>query len=999
MTMLVTVSCGAGGRFIAPYLHLLLPRLGRAAILALSLLVLASLTRAQTPSPGPVGFGTVTGKVSNAGTEAYLEGAVVTLEPGNVSVLTTITGEFVFPRVAPGVYSLTASYTGLDPRTLRISVEPNSRSEHDFPLTSAIYQLERFVVAGEREGNAAAITQQRNADNIRTIMASDAFGNVADANIGNFLMRMPGVTKTEAEGDVVGIMIRGISDDLSMVTIDGEQGASASPLGGMKRAFEVDKVPADFIESIEVVKSLTPDMDAGAIGGIVNMRTKSALTRKGRHFTFQAGESYNVWRDTLRPFASVTYSDVLGADQKFGVLLTVSYNQTNKPRDNSNFAYEPTTDTDRPIWFNAGPWGEDWTNHTRMGASTRFDYKLTPVTTVYTSLMYSYYNVTLDRRRGNISNPTLANLVQVTNKVSEARNQNFTYVQTFIERTIRTKSFMVGGETRLLGGKLDFQATLSPSNGYQANFNTPRVVQQVQLRQDRSISHNYATITQTGGRDIFDPQNMLLNTVALPEEDIRDRVIGGQINLIRNLETKWPLVLKAGGRYRMVRKSTDETANTFAYVGPNGVAGPVGPANDDDLPRFFDPKYKHKAFTYPTDQMPFFDQGKIKQAMIDTPNYFTRNVLVSVRDSIANDAKLTEDIAAAYVMGTLRVGRLTSVGGVRFEDTQVSGSGYKDEISPEEAARRAAWVGPVTPEELARRTQAQFGNPIKTKSSYHNFFPSINFKYAVRPNLLARVGMAESIGRPAISSIRPTMSVNVETERMTANNPDLKPQLSRNLDLSLEYYFKSAGLVSLGAFRKDLRDFIFRSTSPVRLQPGNPYGDEYIGYELTTSLNGGKAWVRGLEFAYQQQLSDLNLPKFLRSFGLYANFTWLETEGNYTDPAGVSSAGEVPGFTPRSGNIGLSWIAHGWTVRVKAKYEGDRLRVYNANPAQRIYVNDNFPVDVNIAYTINRRLTAFVDVINVFDSRTFDDYIYVEDRPLRTFKFSTYIKMGVSGRF
>ena len=243
------------------------------------------------------------------------------------------------------------------------------------------------------------------------------------------------------------------------------------------------------------------------------------------------------------------------------------------------------------------------------------------------------------------------------------------------------------------------------------------------------------------------------------------------------------------------------------------------------------------------------------------------------------------------------------------------------------------------------------------------------------------------------------MSVNVEAERLTANNPELTPQYSRNLDLSLEYYFQSAGLISVGAFRKDLRDFIFRSTSPVTLQPGNPFGDEYIGYELTTSLNGGKAWVRGLEFAYQQQLSDLNLPKYLRPLGLFANYTYLETEGNYTEPEGVSSAGEVPGFTPRSGNIGLSWIGYGWTVRIKAKYEGDRLRVYNANPAQRIYVNDNFPVDVNLAYTINRHLTAFLDVINVFDSRTFDDYIYVEDRPLRTFKFSTYIKAGISGRF
>ena len=943
--------------------------------------------------------GVVSGRVSNAGTSAYLDGAEVTLEPGGLSTLTSITGEFIFPSVPAGTYTLTAAYTGLDRKSERIVVGAGGSSAHEIQLTSTVYQLDKFVVAGEREGNAAAITSQRNADNVKTVMASDAFGNVADLNIGNFIMRMPGVTKFEQEGDVTTIMVRGISDALSMVTLDGEQGASASPLGGMKRGFEVDKISADFIESIEVVKSLTPDMDAGAVGGIVNLKTKSALTRKGRHITFQAGEAYNVWRKTFRPFISLSYSDVLGADQKLGVLITASYNETNKPRDNSNFAYQPTTDTSLPVWFNATAWGEDWTNHTRTGISTRLDYKLTPTTTVYASIMHSDYEVTLDRRRGALSNPTLANLIAVTNKTSEARNMTYTYTQQYIQRTIKTQSFMAGGESRLLGGKLDFQATFSPSKGYQNNFNTPRVVTGVQLRQDRSESHNYVTITQTGGPDIFDPRNTLLNTVAINEEDLRDRVIGGQINLSRNIETRWPLMLKAGARYRSVRKSNDETVNTNAYVGPNGVAGPVGALNDDDLPRFFDPKYSHKAFSYPTDRMPYFDGAKILRAMAETPNYFTKNVASNVQNSIANDVVLTEDIFAAYAMFTLRSGRLTTVGGVRFEDTRLSGRGFKNEISREEAARRAAWVGPVTPEETARRTLAQYGNPISAKAGYDNFFPSLNFKYALRSNLVARAAYAESIGRPALGSIRPTISVNTTNETLTANNPSLKPQQAKNYDVSLEYYFKSAGLISVGAFRKDLSDFIFRSTSAISLQPGNPYGEQYVGYELITDINGGTAWVRGLEFAYQQQMSDLNLPRFLKPFGLFANFTWLQTEGNYTDPNGVSSASAVPNFTPRSGNLGVSWIAHGWTVRIKGKYEGDRLRSYNANPAQRIYTNHNYPIDLNVAYTINRRFSVFVDVINVFDARTFDDYIYIEDRPLRTFKFSTYIKAGISGRF
>lgn len=942
--------------------------------------------------------GSVSGRVSNAGTAAYLEGAVVSLEPGGHSTLTSVTGEFVFPQVPPGAYTLVAAYTGLETKSARVSVGAGAPVAQDFALTAGIYQLDKFVVAGEREGNAAAITSQRNADNVKTVMASDAFGNVADLNIGNFLMRMPGVTKSEAEGDVVGIMIRGISSDLSMVTIDGEQGANASPQAGMQRAFEVDKISADFIESIEVTKSLTPDMDAGAVGGVVNLKTKSALTRKGRHLTWQAGESYNVWRSTLRPFASVTYSDVLGADQRLGVLLTASTNRTNKPRDNSNFAYEATTDTNRPIWFNNTPWGEDWTNHTRTGLSTRLDYKLSADTSVYTSVQFSDYHVLLDRRRGALSNPTLANLVQVTFDVSEARNQTFTYTQQLLERRIKTQSYMVGGESRLLGGKLDFQATYTPSKGHQDTTTTNRTVAGVQIRQDRSKTHNYTTITQTGGPDIFDPRNTLLNTVNLPTEDITDRVAGGQVNLTRTFATGWPFTLKVGGRYRSVRKTADETAANYAYVGPNGVQGPIGANNDDNLPQFFDPNYRHKAFDFPTERMPFFDQSKIVRALKDNPTHFTQNLAASTQNSFANDATTTEDIAAAYLMGTLKIRRLTAVGGVRFEDTQLSGRGFKNEITREEAARRAAFVGPLTPEETIRRTLAQYANPIRTTAGYRDWFPSLNFKYAIRQNFLARAGWSESIGRPPIASIRPTLSVNIDNASLSANNPDLKPQRARNLDLSLEYYFKSTGLVSAGAFRKDLRDFIFASGTPIALQSGNPYGEEYVGYTLSTSVNGGKAWVRGLEFSYQQQLSDLKMP-LLRPFGLFANYTWLQTEGNYRGPTEVSSSGAVPGFTPRSGNIGVSWIAYGWTVRVKAKYEGIRLRQYNANPASRIYVNDNFPVDLNLAYTVSRRLSAFVDVINVFDTRTFDDFQYVQDRPFRTFKFSTYIKAGVSGRF
>src|SRR5215218_5218052 len=87
--------------------------------------------------------GTVLGRVSNAATSAYLDGAAVTLAPGNLSAFTSSTGEFVIPNVPPGTYSLTAAYTGLDAKTVQVSVGAGTTASQDIQLTSSIYQLDK----------------------------------------------------------------------------------------------------------------------------------------------------------------------------------------------------------------------------------------------------------------------------------------------------------------------------------------------------------------------------------------------------------------------------------------------------------------------------------------------------------------------------------------------------------------------------------------------------------------------------------------------------------------------------------------------------------------------------------------------------------------------------------------------------------------------------------------------------------------------------------------
>ncbi|MFZ9748021.1 MAG: TonB-dependent receptor [Opitutaceae bacterium] len=958
-------------------------------LLAVLLAALLPFAAAQSE-----GAGAIRGVISNGATGQNLEGAEVTLTPGARSTLARRDGRFEFTGVPPGAYVLTATYAGLEAAKAEVRVTAGATSDRDLALTAAIYRLEKFVVEGEREGNALAITERRNAGNVKDVISSDAFGNVADLNLGNFLQRMPGISKEESEGEIYLIRIRGVDSNLNAVSIDGTRGANGSTRS-LNRGFEIDKVPADFIETIEVTKAATPDMDADSIGGSVNLRTKSALDRRGRRATYNVGHSYNMDQKSFRPLFSTSYSDVVGG--KFGVLLTASYNESHKPRDRSNLLYEQTTATDRPVFFTAANWGQDQLKHKRQGLGARVDYQLSDATRLYVNATYSYYVDQLNRRQPTVSTATAANIVAVTNTVTETRNQTFTFNQNRRERDVETFNFTVGGESaRFAGGRLDFTANFSPSSGEEQRFIPARAVAGVGFRFDRAQSRRHFTVQQVSGPDIYDPRNSTMTSVDLPEIYSRDQILGAQVNYRRAFPIALPVTLKTGLRLRDQVRRRNQERNLYSYVGPNGVAGPVGAANDDDLGRFFDPGYTHVAFNYPRG-LQFLKLPELRDTLRQQPQLFRRNVATSVQDSIRLDSRAEETVTGAYVQAETRWGRLGVVTGVRMENTRFSGQGFKQELTTAERARRAAWVGTVTDEEQARRSLAEYGNRTRAGGDYRNYFPSLHLKYSASRNLIGRLSYSTGIGRPNFGQIVPDMNVNNENLTITSNNPDLRPQRARNLDASLEYYFEPAGLLSLGAFDKRLTDFIYRAGVGRVDATNNIFGQEYEGYLLTTDRNGGSARIRGLEFAYSQQFSFL--PGFWRGFGAFANFTWLRSEGDYGTPGATRTGATLPLFTPRTGNVGVSYLAHGWTVRVKVNHMSDRLETYNANPSRRVYDKGSTPVDVNLAYAFSRRLSVYADVINVFNVGTNHQYTYVRERATRNDLYTTVIKFGLSGNF
>jgi TonB-dependent receptor len=283
---------------------------------------------------------------------------------------------------------------------------------------------------------------------------------------------------------------------------------------------------------------------------------------------------------------------------------------------------------------------------------------------------------------------------------------------------------------------------------------------------------------------------------------------------------------------------------------------------------------------------------------------------------------------------------------------------------------------------------------VKVSRDYDDYFPSVHTRYRLAANSLIRASWSTGIGRAPYGQLIPVTTVNENAGTISRNNAGLNPQFSTNYDLALEHYFgRGVGLVSLGAFQKNLRNFIFSATQLIPEGPDNGFDGLYGGYLLTTRVNGGWARVRGIEFNYQQSLSFL--PGWLSGFGIFANGTRLVTRGTYD---GTSIRTTIAGFVPLSANAGLSWARRGTTVRVNYNYTGENTRSYSANAVDMRYNEPRNPVDVSVKVRATRWFDLFVDASNVFNDKN-NTFQGRGDRPLDSQIYGVRMAAGVSGAF
>ena len=221
------------------------------------------------------GKGAITGHVTDS-SGGVLKGAKVSLDPADVNVVSDVQGQFFMNDLNPGTYMLTVGYVGFAPFTKTVEVGAGGTATVDVQLQLQTQSLEVLVTAPRPSAEAAAVNEERSADNIVQVLPADVIRSLPNANMADALGRLPSVTLERDEGEGKYVQIRGTEPRLTNTTIDGMN--VPSPESGV-RQIKFDAIPSDIVESVEINKTLQANMDGDGIGGSVNLVTKTAENR------------------------------------------------------------------------------------------------------------------------------------------------------------------------------------------------------------------------------------------------------------------------------------------------------------------------------------------------------------------------------------------------------------------------------------------------------------------------------------------------------------------------------------------------------------------------------------------------------------------------------------------------------------------------------------------------------------------------------------------------
>lgn len=836
-------------------------------------------------------------------------------------------------------HALVFSYLGYLPDTLNVVLNAGETRIINVSLLPDLHLLNTVTISGDLSGQARALNQQRTADNIVNIVSSEQIGRFPDPNAAEALQRIPGVNIERDQGEGRYVLVRGLSPKFTNVSINGEQ--IPSPEAGV-RYVALDAVPSDQLASMEVHKTLLPDMDGDAIGGSVNLITRKAQDSVARISGSLVG-GFNSLTGQLNAQGALQYGQRFGRRQQLGVLINLTHYQNNLGSNNWERDMNGTKDSTDDVF----ELRDYMLTRTRSAASLTLDYRINSNSEIYFRGMYNRFTDREWRRRYNF--------------IPEDEEVEYELKDRFEAQGITT--FNAGGRHAFPHFRFDYE--LSSSFAFQ---NTP---------------YDYSSVFIAGipsTVNYFNQQYPLLNAPGYLDNtqyNFDALEIGSTLAQDRNLTGKFNITIpttigsskgeiRFGGKARFKTKSY--SINQVVYEGLGSLPALNYFQEESANDNFLEGNY-------------IFSPSLSMPSMI---NYFNSNPAqfeMQIEDKSIDEAleayTAEENVFAGYVMDRQTFGRMVVIAGVRYELSQVSYTSSDVVIAP--------------------NGDLQAIVPVSGSTTYGFILPQLQLRYAAGERTNIRFGATRSYARPNFSEIIPAQEANLEDRQVTIGNAALKPVTATNLDLLFEHYLSNVGVVSAGVFWKQLDGFIYNS---VRFN--QPYlGNQQILVDVVQANNGDIANLLGFEFAWQHNLRFL--PGALSGLGVYFNYTYTQSsasiQSRLADSGNPTLKEEIvlPGQARHLGNATLMYEYKKFSFRCALNFNGQYLSEVGTSSDFDLYVRNRMQLDVTAGYSF-KKFRVFAEFLNL-TNQPFETFMGNENYIVQREYYSWWSRVGVKFDF
>jgi iron complex outermembrane recepter protein len=999
--------------------------------------ITGAFSLSQSVARSDSGEGTIEGRVQNTDTGEYTERARISVVGTNYVTFTDADGYYRLTKVPAGEVSLETFYTGTLPKVTKLRVQPNSVSKQDIGISAkeatgseAPLVLSTFVVTRSREisGAARAINEQRFAPDQRTVLSTDEFGDIAEANIGEFMKFMPGVNIDHAGGNARTISINGVPGDYVPVTVGGFTLASATGdgAGSTNRNVALDTISINNLSRVEVTFSPTPESPGAALAGTVNFVPRSSFERANPVFNFSTNLAMRSDATSLGRTAAPRgfdrkihpggdFSYIVPVNKRFGFTLAGGYSKvySGEPLIQNTWrgAQLATNGTDFPHTTFDKPYLTSFTvrnsqkQSVRSSFSATVDYKLTDVDRISLGFQASTFDVQTDN---NVLTFNITRLTPADFSLTAARGVgNLTLAGSGATRTnlTYTPSFIWRHDGRLwkteLGLAHSHSENRSRNDGDVGNYfggtNATRTGLNVAFEDVGYYGPNKVTVTDTLGAavDPYSVNSYLVTTASRTMRATDDTQRTAYVKLRRDFYGAVPLSIRTGLDFRQGIRDIRFDTPAYTYVGPDGIAATTALAGSDNTASpFIDEGFSSIVGPYQISRFDAVSGNKLYERFVASPQQFTNNPNTDYRAIIASSKRAEELVSATYLRADLDFfnQRLKVIGGLRAEQTNIDAAGPLTDPS-----RNILRNADGTPQlNSLGRTQPIATDPLEvskltfiergaiSKKEYLTLFPSINASYELRDNLIFRASYATSIGRPDYNQYAggltlPDPENPQPTDRITVSNVAIKPWSAKSVTARIEYYLPQVGQVSLGAFRRDLTDFFGNTTfsaTPEFLALYDLDPDVYGQYPVVTQFNLDTAVrMEGLNFSYKQALTFL--PPWARGLQVFANGAVQRMTGSGTV--------NFPAFIPRTASWGLSLNRKNYVLRANWNYRSEQRRNAVANgvgvdPDTYTWFAPRLYMDLNAEYRFYQGLSLYTSVRNVLNAPD-DTKIYAASTP------------------